>query len=150
MNKTLSGIILAADTLLRSGRTYPKAIVETAVAEYMRRQPDYRYGELFSGVIEGDASTIVLDQISHKVLDITFDGELVRATVEIADTPHGKVVNDRLNEQAPDAMPMFGLSLRGIGKLTDGVVTGYRIVSVALVPYMDSFEYEWQKKSAEK
>lgn len=69
----------------RSGRIYPKAVVEKAIA-------DIGDTDIFAGIdLIGDAGVINLDNITHKVIEfvISEDGEASATFVSLS-TPKGR------------------------------------------------------------
>jgi hypothetical protein len=109
-NYVIEGVFAQAEQKNRNGRVYPKAIMESAVNKYVTDQvsKDRAVGELN----HPDGPTVNLDKVSHKITDLTFEGNNVMGKAQILDTPNGKIVKGLL-----DGGVRLGVSTRGMGSL---------------------------------
>ena len=109
-NYAIQGIFAQAETKNRTGRIYPKPIMEKALGKYNNDQ-------VFKGRAVGELNhpegpTVNLDRVSHKITELKFDGNNVVGKASILDTPMGRVVKGLL-----DGDVTFGVSTRGMGSL---------------------------------
>jgi len=109
---TISGVTLQGDIQNKNKRTYPKAILSEAidkhVAEFMT---DGRsLGELNHP--DSNISSINLDRVSHKFIDVKEDGSDFITKAEVLDTPTGKIVQNLL-----EGGVKLGISSRGLGNI---------------------------------
>jgi len=103
----LAGILQKADTLNQNGRVYPRAILEREIRNYQKFINERRStGELD----HPDTSVISLKNVSHKVIEATMEGNVVRGRVEVLGTPSGKILRDLLEGDVK-----LGISSRGVG-----------------------------------
>lgn len=103
----LKGILQKADTLNQNGRVYPRHILEREVRNYQKFINENRaLGELD----HPQDSVISLKNVSHLVKEAYFDGDIVKGSVEVLDTPSGKILQDLV-----EAGVKLGISSRGVG-----------------------------------
>jgi hypothetical protein len=103
----MKGILQKADTLNQNGRVYPKHILEREVKNYQKFIVENRaLGECD----HPDSSVINLKNVSHIVREAHFDGNTVVGTVEILDTPSGKILQSLIESGVK-----LGISSRGVG-----------------------------------
>ena len=109
-NYVIEGVFAQADQKNRNGRVYPRAIMERAVATYVRDQVSKKraVGELN----HPEGPTVNLDKVSHLITDLRFEGNNVVGKAQILDTPMGKIVKGLL-----DGGVQLGVSTRGMGSL---------------------------------
>ena len=114
----IEGVFAMAESKNRSGRIYPKAVMESAVNKYVREQvsKDRAVGELN----HPDGPTVNLDKVSHKITDLQMDGNNVMGKARILETPMGKIVTGLL-----DGGVQLGVSTRGMGSLEERNGTMY-------------------------
>lgn len=119
-------VCLSTDTPNCNGCIYPKPTVVLAVAKIQGAIKERRfYGGFISDKGEEGWTTSAanLGKFSHVVTDLHLDekGDLI-ATVEILDTPNGKLAVALLQEKA------VGLFTRGIGHAERDLETGYDVI----------------------
>ena len=117
--------ILTCDTpTSRTGRTYPKEIMEAAVEEYRDKiDNNIAFGQV------GDTATpeINIAEVSHRVTDMRFDGDDLYADIEILDTPAGEMLKDMIS--------VMRLSPVGTGLVDDDlVIEGYEFHKTQFLP----------------
>lgn len=97
----------------RNGRIYKKQALEEALSLYESTIASRRaLGELDHPVSD-DADrngTVILQNVSHAIVESAWDGDLVRGTMEIIDTPCGRIAYSLLSGGYP-----IGTSSRGFG-----------------------------------
>ena len=103
----LKGIIQRANTLNQNGRIYPKSILEREVINYQKLIKENRaLGECD----HPDSSVVELKNVSHIVREAYMKGDDVYGTIEILDTPSGKIIQSLIESGV-----MLGISSRGVG-----------------------------------
>lgn len=103
----LRGIIQRANTLNQNGRIYPRAILEREMINYQKLIQEKRaLGECD----HPDSSVVELKNVSHVVTEAHMDGDNVYGTIEILDTPSGKIIQSLIESGVT-----LGISSRGVG-----------------------------------
>jgi hypothetical protein len=103
----MKGILQKANTLNQNGRIYPIDILEREVRNYQKFIAENRaLGELD----HPDSSVVELKNASHIVREAYMDGDICYGTVEILDTPSGKILQSLV-----DSGVTLGISSRGVG-----------------------------------
>lgn len=103
----LKGILQKADTLNQNGRVYPRAILEREVRNYQKFIKENRaLGELD----HPDTSVVELKNVSHVIREAWLDGLVVYGTVELLNTPSGKILQSLVESGIK-----LGISSRGVG-----------------------------------
>jgi len=106
----IEGVFAQAEKKNRNGRVYGKGILESAVGKYIQEQvqENRAVGELN----HPNGPTINLDRVSHRIIDLRFEGNDVVGNALILDTPMGKIVKGLL-----EGGVKLGVSTRGMGSL---------------------------------
>lgn len=103
----MKGILQKAETLNQNGRVYPKAILEREIRNYQKFiQENRALGELD----HPDSSVVELKNASHTVKEAYMEGNVVYGTVEILNTPSGKILQSLVESGIT-----LGISSRGVG-----------------------------------
>lgn len=103
----MRGILQKANTLNQNGRIYPIDILEREVRNYQKFIAENRaLGELD----HPDSSVVELKNASHIVREAYMQGDICYGTVEILDTPSGKILKSLV-----DSGVTLGISSRGVG-----------------------------------
>jgi hypothetical protein len=103
----MKGILQKANTLNQNGRIYPKEILEREVRNYQKFIIENRaVGELD----HPDSSVVNLKNVSHIVREAYFDKDVVYGSVELLDTPSGKILQSLVESGVK-----LGISSRGVG-----------------------------------
>ena len=103
----MSGILQKADTLNQNGRVYPLPILEREVRNYQKFiQENRALGELD----HPDSSVVELKNASHIVRDAKMNDGICYGSVEILDTPSGKILQSLIETGVT-----LGISSRGVG-----------------------------------
>ena len=85
----LKGVIQRANTLNQNGRIYPKSILEREVMNYQKLIKENRaLGECD----HPDSSVVELKNVSHIVREAYMQGDDVYGSIEVLDTPSGKII----------------------------------------------------------
>ena len=103
----MRGILQKANTLNQNGRVYPIDILDREVRNYQKFIAENRaLGELD----HPDSSVVELKNASHIVREAYMQGDICYGTVEILDTPSGKILKSLV-----DSGVTLGISSRGVG-----------------------------------
>jgi len=101
-------IIQRADAVNQNKRIYPRAILEREVENYRKAVLEGRAtGELD----HPDSSIVSLENVSHIIRDIGWQGNDVIGTIEILNTPKGEIA-----QKLMEAGVKLGISSRGVGE----------------------------------
>ena len=104
---TMKGILQKADTLNQNGRIYPLSVLERELRNYQKFISENRaLGELD----HPDSSVINLKNVSHLVKEAYIENGVVYGTVELLDTPSGKILQSLVESGVK-----LGISSRGVG-----------------------------------
>lgn len=103
----MKGILQKADTLNQNGRIYPIDVLQREVKNYQKFIVENRaLGELD----HPDSSVVNLKNVSHIVREAYLENGVVYGTVEILDTPSGKILQSLVESGVK-----LGISSRGVG-----------------------------------
>jgi hypothetical protein len=103
----LKGILQKANTLNQNGRIYPMPILEREVRNYQKFIKENRaLGELD----HPDSSVVELKNASHIVREAHMEGDICYGTVELLETPSGKILQSLVESGVT-----LGISSRGVG-----------------------------------
>jgi len=103
----MKGILQKAETLNQNGRVYPKIILEREIRNYQKFIKENRaLGELD----HPDSSVVELKNSSHIIRGAYMEGNVVHGTVEILNTPSGKILQSLVESGVT-----LGISSRGVG-----------------------------------
>lgn len=103
----MKGILQKADTLNQNGRIYPMSVLEREVRNYQKFIVENRaLGELD----HPDSSVVNLKNVSHVVREAYLEKGVVYGTVELLDTPSGKILQSLVESGVK-----LGISSRGVG-----------------------------------
>mgnify|MGYP001295034269 CR=1 FL=1 len=103
----LKGILQKAETVNQNGRIYPKAILERELRNYQKFiQENRALGECD----HPDSSVVELKNVSHIIREAHLEGDVVYGSVELLDTPCGKILQSLVESGVK-----LGISSRGVG-----------------------------------
>ena len=103
----MKGILQKSDTLNQNGRVYPREILNREVRNYQKFiQENRALGECD----HPDSSVVELKNASHIIREAYMDGDICYGTVELLDTPAGKVLQSLVESGVT-----LGISSRGVG-----------------------------------
>ena len=103
----MKGILQKAEMLNQNGRIYPRDILEREIRNY---QKFIRENRALGECDHPDSSVVELKNVSHIIRDAYMDGDIVYGTVELLDTPCGKILKSLV-----EAGVTLGISSRGVG-----------------------------------
>jgi hypothetical protein len=106
----LSGVMQRANATNQNGRQYPTEILQREVDKYKKVfvAEKRALGELD----HPDSAVVNLQNVSHNVLDLWWDGQDVMGKIEILPTPSGNIAKNLLNSGI-----RLGISSRGMGSV---------------------------------
>jgi hypothetical protein len=105
----MKGILQKADTLNQNGRIYPMAVLEREVRNYQKFIAENRaLGELD----HPDSSVVNLKNVSHVIKEAYLEKGVVYGSVELLDTPSGKILQSLVESGVK-----LGISSRGVGSV---------------------------------
>ena len=103
----LKGILQKSDTLNQNGRIYPQPILEREIRNYQKFIEENRaLGECD----HPDSSVVELKNASHIIREAFMDGDVCYGSVELLDTPSGKILQSLVESGVT-----LGISSRGVG-----------------------------------
>jgi len=107
----IEGIFMQSDKGNRNGRIYPYAVMEKELDRYQTMIAEKRsLGELG----HPDNPSINLNQVSHLITSLRFEGKDVIGRAKILETPMGKIARNFIDEGV-----RLGVSSRGLGSLKE-------------------------------
>ena len=106
----VKGILQRADTKNQNGRVYPKEILMREAKKYSENfvQQKRAMGELN----HPESSVVNLQNVSHNVTDMNFNGDDLVGTVEVLTTPSGNILRELFKNGIK-----LGISSRGMGSV---------------------------------
>ena len=115
----VQGVLQRAGSKNQNGRIYPKTILERECHRYQR---EYINQHRALGELDHPESSVVnLNNVSHNVLKIWWNGDDLLGAVQILDTPSGNILKSLFK-----AGITLGISSRGLGSVkelrSEGVV----------------------------
>jgi hypothetical protein len=106
----VKGVLQRAEAKNQNGRVYPKAILEREAVKYTENFIKQRraLGELD----HPETSVVNLQNVSHNVTEIHWEGDDLVGTVEILPTPSGNILKELFRSSIN-----VGISSRGVGSV---------------------------------
>jgi hypothetical protein len=108
----VSGVLQRAGSKNQNGRVYPRPILEREIENYKQLIRERRaLGELD----HPDSSVVNLQNVSHNIVEIAWNGDDVVGKVEILPTPSGNILKELFKSDI-----RLGISSRGMGSVKEG------------------------------
>ena len=105
----LKALLQRADSVNQNHRVYPRSILEREIENYKKAITEGRA----TGELDHPESSIVsLQNVSHVIREIWWNNDEVMGTVEILNTPKGKIAQDLI-----EAGVRLGISSRCVGEV---------------------------------
>ncbi len=106
----VKGVLQRAESKNQNGRVYPREVLLKEVGKYLEHQVTERraLGELD----HPESSVVNLNNASHNIVEMHWDGDDLLGTVEILPTPSGNILKELLK-----AGILLGISSRGMGSV---------------------------------
>jgi hypothetical protein len=111
-NTVIEGIFMQAESKNRNGRVYPRDVMESAVNKYVTEQVSK--GRAVGELNHPEGPTINLDKVSHRITELSWDGNNVMGKALVLDTPMGQIVKGLV-----EGGVQLGVSSRGMGTLVN-------------------------------
>lgn len=128
---TMKAILQRAEAKNQNGRRYPRPILEREIDNYQKAVSE---GRATGEMDHPESSVVELQNVSHVIREIWWEGDEVMGTVEILNTPKGKIAQDLM-----EAGIKIGISSRGVGDVqkdeegVDVVDESFMLVSFDIV-----------------
>ena len=106
----VKGVLQRAESKNQNGRVYPREVLLKEVSKYLDEQVAERraLGELD----HPDSSVVNLNNASHNVIEMHWDGDDLLGTVEVLSTPSGNILKELFKSGIKP-----GISSRGLGSV---------------------------------
>lgn len=106
----VKGVLQRAESRNQNGRVYPREVLLKEVGKYLENQVSERraLGELD----HPDSSVVNLNNVSHNVLEMHWDGKDLLGTIEVLTTPSGNILRELFKSGI-----RLGISSRGLGSV---------------------------------
>jgi len=104
----IDGVFMQAEQVNRNRRVYPKKVLEKAVGKYLTEYVNK--GRAVGELNHPDGPTINLDKVSHRITELSWNGNDVVGKALILNTPMGNIVKGLLEGGC-----QLGVSSRGMG-----------------------------------
>jgi hypothetical protein len=121
---------MKVDQVQSSGRLYPRAAWEKALAEYQKKIQE---GRAFGTTGIRDLGSLKLEDIALTVKDARIDGDDVVMRVHTLPTPQGQALGALIEGQVP--LKFAPCATGHVEK--DGTVSDLELLSVSLVPVVE-------------
>lgn len=107
----IQGIIQKADSVNGNGRVYRRETLEREIAKY--KAGPVAFGNALGELDHPDTSVVSLQNVSHRIIDIWWEGNNVMGKIEIiSEHPSGQKIMALLRKKIP-----VGISSRGMGSV---------------------------------
>jgi hypothetical protein len=106
----VKGVLQRAESKNQNGRVYPREVLLKEVSKYLEEQVSERraLGELD----HPESSVVNLNNASHNVVEMHWDGDDLLGTVEVLSTPSGNILKELFKSGIK-----LGISSRGLGSV---------------------------------
>ena len=106
----VKGVLQRAESKNQNGRVYPRDVLLKEVSKYLEEQVSERraLGELD----HPESSVVNLNNASHNVIEMHWDGDDLLGTVEVLSTPAGNILKELFKSGIK-----LGISSRGLGSV---------------------------------
>ena len=96
----VKGVLQRAESKNQNGRVYPREVLLKEVSKYLEEQVSERraLGELD----HPESSVVNLNNASHNVIEMHWDGDDLLGTVEVLSTPSGNILKELFKYYAPN------------------------------------------------
>ena len=110
-------VIQRAEAKNQNGRIYPKEILEREIEKYI--EGPVRESRALGELDHPESSVINLQNVSHNITKVWWDGDDVMGEVEVLSTPAGNILKELFRNGIT-----VGISSRGMGSVKDNVNEG--------------------------
>ena len=118
-NKSLivSGVLQRADAKNQNGRVYPREILNREVKQYM--EGPIKENRAMGELDHPESAVINLQNVSHTIKKVWWDGDDVMGDIEVLTTPAGNILKALFA-----AGITVGISSRGMGSVSENLAEG--------------------------
>jgi len=109
-NVFIEGVFMQAEKKNRNGRIYERRILQPAVERYVQEQVNT--GRAVGELNHPEGPTVNLDKVSHRITELSWDGNDCVGKALILNTPMGQIVKGLV-----EGGVKLGVSSRGMGSL---------------------------------
>ena len=113
----VTGVIQRAEAKNQNGRIYPKEILEREIEKYI--EGPVRESRALGELDHPESSVINLQNVSHNITKVYWNGDDVMGEVEILSTPAGNILKELFRNGIT-----VGISSRGMGSVKDNMSEG--------------------------
>ena len=113
----VKGVIQRAEAKNQNGRIYPKEILEREIQKYI--EGPVKESRALGELDHPESSVINLQNVSHNITKVYWDGDDVMGEVEILSTPAGNILKELFRNGIT-----VGISSRGMGSVKDNLSEG--------------------------
>jgi hypothetical protein len=106
----IEGIFMQAEKQNRNKRVYPKDVLKEAINKYVKEQVST--GRAVGELNHPDGPTINLDKVSHRITELSWEGNNVHGKAQVLNTPMGQIVSGLI-----EGGVKLGVSSRGMGSI---------------------------------
>jgi len=108
----VQGVLQRAGAKNQNGRIYPRNILERECRRY--EQENISQHRALGELDHPESSVVNLNNVSHNILKIWWDGDDLKGAVQILETPSGKILKELFK-----AGITLGISSRGLGSVKE-------------------------------
>ena len=108
----VQGVLQRAGAKNQNGRIYPRQILERECKKY--EQEFIAQNRALGELDHPESSVVNLNNVSHNILKIGWQGDDLMGTVQVLDTPSGKILKTLFKEGIT-----LGISSRGLGSVKE-------------------------------
>jgi len=106
----LQGKLQEAEQKNGNGRVYPREVLEREVKKYM--EGPIKQNNALGELDHPDSSVVNLGNVSHNIKKVWWDGNDLMGSLELLNTPSGKIAMELVSAGVP-----LGISSRGMGSV---------------------------------
>ena len=113
----VTGVIQRAEAKNQNGRIYPREVLEREIEKYI--EGPVRESRALGELDHPESSVINLQNVSHNITKVYWNGDDVIGEVEILSTPAGNILKELFRNGIT-----VGISSRGMGSVKDNMSEG--------------------------
>ena len=106
----VKGVLQRAESKNQNGRVYPREVLLKEVSKYLDEQVSER--RALGALAHPESSVVNLNNASHNVIEMHWDGDDLLGTVEVLSTPSGNILKELFKSGIK-----LGISSRGLGSV---------------------------------
>lgn len=106
----IEGIFMQSEKQNRNERIYPKTVLTKAVEKYIKEQ--VKTGRAVGELDHPQGPSINLDKVSHRITELTWEGNNVKGKAQLLNTPMGQIAEGLIQGGV-----QLGVSSRGMGSI---------------------------------